>query len=83
MAQLYKNLEELKTKSTIVFSTLFLRDVISLARLGGSPKQIADQASGVSTPSGRSNMNVFRAATESQVAGWNKEAGHASSPTMI
>lgn len=76
LAQLYKNLEQLKTRST----TVFIDACFSGMTPNGNNTPLIKEASPVfvvkETPSDASKMNVFRAATESQVSSWDKEAGH-------
>jgi hypothetical protein len=74
LAQLYKNLEKLKTKSV----TVFLDACFSGVSADGA--SLIKDASPVfvskATPLDASKINVFSAAGERQLASWDQEAGH-------
>lgn len=76
LSQLYKNLGELKTKST----TVFLDACFSGQSPDSGSTSLIKHASPVfiskPTPSDPSKVNVFAAAGERQVSSWDTTAGH-------
>lgn len=76
LSQLYRNLGELKTKST----TVFLDACFSGQAPDAAGTPLIKHASPVfitkATPTGPSKINVFAAAAERQLSSWDTAAGH-------
>jgi peptidoglycan hydrolase-like protein with peptidoglycan-binding domain len=76
LAQLYGNLEKLKTRSTTVFLDTCFSGQASDA--GATPliKEASPVLIAKATPSDATRINVFAAAGERQLSSWDKDAQH-------